>query len=82
MYGLIDKSDFETRLKTCKKTEIPPKPKRKDVRIIFIDICFIFILAIKLIPFVISKIPVKIELAKVEGILKKLHNGLKNNSIK
>ena len=82
MYGLIDKSDFETKLKTCKKTEIPPKPKRKDVRIIFIDICFSLIFAIKFIPFVISNIPVKSELAILEGILKKLHKGLKNCSIK
>ena len=61
MYGFIDKSDFETILKTCNKTDNPPKPSKKLVAIILIDIYFIFTSEIKLIPFVISKMPVKNE---------------------
>ena len=42
----------------------------------FIEICFIFIPAIKLIPLVISKIPVNKELAMLEGIFNFWHIGL------
>lgn len=76
MYGFMDKSDFETILITWSKTEIPPKPKRKAVSIILIDICFIFMFEIKLIPFVISNIPVNKELEMFSGTFTNLHTGL------
>ena len=72
MYGFIDKSDFETMLSTWSITEIPPSPKRNAVKIMFIDICFIFIEAIWLIPFVISKNPVKSALEILGEISNKL----------
>ena len=61
MYGFIDKSDFETILKTCNNTDNPPKPSKKLVKIIISEIFFNFMAVIKLIPFVISKIPVQNE---------------------
>jgi len=54
----MDKSVFEVILRTCSKIEIPPKPRRKAVKIILIDIFLHAILEILLIPFVISNIPV------------------------
>ena len=31
IYGLMDKSLLEVILRTCNKTEIPPKPRKKAV---------------------------------------------------
>ena len=76
MYGFIDKSDLEIILKTCNKTDIPPKPSKKLVAMILIDIFFSFIADIKLIPFVISKIPVKNEAISSGGILNFMQIGL------
>ena len=56
-YFFIDKSVSEMILKTCSKTEIPPNPSKNADKIIFCDTLFIFIKAIKLTPFVSSKIP-------------------------
>lgn len=44
-------------LKTCSNTDIPPKPSKKAVNIILIEIFLQAILEIELIPFVISKNP-------------------------
>ena len=44
-------------LKTCKRTEIPPKPSKNAVKIMFIESFLQAINEILLIPFVISKIP-------------------------
>ena len=79
MYGFIDKSDFETTLKTCKSTQIPPKPRRNDVSIILIEICFNFIADIKFIPFVTSKIPLNKAPEIIVGTLSLLQIG--SNSI-
>lgn len=43
-------------LKTCSNTDIPPKPSKKAVNIILIEIFLQAILEIELIPFVIPKI--------------------------
>ena len=56
-YFFIDKSVCEIILKTCSKTEIPPKPSKNADKIIFCDTLFIFTKAVKLTPFVSSKIP-------------------------
>ena len=81
MYGLIDKSDFETTLKTWNKIEIPPRPRRKAVIIMFTEIFFKGIFEIILIPFVISKIPVNKELEISFGTLRKLQIGSKVKEI-
>ena len=62
-------------LSTCKNTEIPPKPSKNEVRIIFIEIAFIGILESKEIPFVISKKPVSKGAIKFIGICKILKMG-------
>ena len=76
MYGFIDKSVFEVILNTCRKTEIPPKPRRKAAKIILIESFLHAIEEIILIPFVISNKPVINPLAKVISILKNLKIGL------
>lgn len=77
MYGLIDKSVFEVILRTCKSTEIPPKPSKNDAKIILIDIALIFILEINEMPFVISSMPVSKGVVKSEGICKNEKHGIK-----
>lgn len=74
-YGLIDKSDFEVILKTCNRTDIPPKPSKKAVKIRLIESFLLEILEIELIPFVISKKPLISGVAKEESILKKAKIG-------
>jgi hypothetical protein len=64
-------------LRTCSNTEIPPKPSKKAVKIMFIEIALIFILAIEAIPFVISRNPVSRGEIKDVGIFIKLNNGIK-----
>ena len=66
---------MEIILKTCNIIEIPPKPSKKEVKIIFIDIFLICILEIKLIPFVISKKPVNSPQINDWSIFKKLKRG-------
>ena len=56
-YFFIDKSVCEIILKTCSKTEMPPKPSKNADKIIFCETLFIFTKAVKLTPFVSSKIP-------------------------
>lgn len=63
-------------LNTCKKTEIPPKPNKNAVIIILIDIFFMCIIEIRLIPFVISSNPVSIGTIKLIGKCKNLKNGI------
>lgn len=75
IYGLIDKSVFDTILKTWRKTEIPPSPSKNAERIMLIEICFIWIVDIKAIPFVISKIPVRSGDTKEVGIVISLNAG-------
>ena len=79
--GFIDKSDLETILKTCNKTDKPPKPSKKLVTIIFIDIFFKLIHEIKLIPFVISKIPVNREFINCDRMLNLVQIGVKTKFI-
>lgn len=66
-------------LSTCKKTEKPPIPSKNEVKIIFVEIAFIGIEAIKAMPFVISKNPVSVGATKLLGIWKKLKNGIEVN---
>ena len=60
---------------------MPPKPKRNDVSIIFIEICFNLIPDIKFIPFVTSKIPLNKAFAIEDGMLIFLQIGSKSNVI-
>lgn len=69
-------------LYTCKSTETPPKPNKKEVNIRFKDIFLHAILEILFMPVVISSIPEKREPIKDVGILKKLNVGVKIYSIK
>ncbi len=73
----MDKSVFETMLNTCKKTENPPKPSKKDVSIMLIDIVFMDIDVINDIPFVISRKPVNKGAMKEDGMFIKLKIGEK-----
>ena len=54
-------------LQTCNKTEIPPKPSKKATKIILIESFLEAILEIVLIPFVISKNPVRMPWTKLES---------------
>ena len=63
-------------LSTCNITEIPPKPSKKAVINILIEIFLQAILEILLIPFVISKNPVNIGSIKEGEICIKLKNGV------
>lgn len=63
-------------LNTCKNTQIPPQPKRKEVIIKLIEMALIWTLDIRLIPFVISKRPVIIGEIKDESTCKKLNKGV------
>ena len=81
-YGFIDRSVLEVMLNTCRKTEIPPKPSKKAVKITFKLIALICIEAICLMPFVISSSPVSNGIQKEELILKSFKIGLKNNDNK
>lgn len=72
----MDKSVLEVILKTCKNTEIPPKPSRKAVNIRLIEIFLQIMEDITLIPFVISKKPVNRPWAKFISIFKQLKIGL------
>ena len=73
---------MEVILSTCNKIEIPPKPKKKADNIIFKEIFFTCILDIKLIPFVISRMLVIIELQKLVGKLKKSKIGVNSIAIR
>lgn len=77
MYGLIDKSVFEIVLQTCSKIENPPNPKRKEAKIILIEIDFSGILQIIFKPLVSSKIPETKPLQKSVGIWNKQKTGSK-----
>lgn len=72
----MDKSVLEVILKTCKNTDIPPKPSRKAVNIRLIEIFLQTMEDITLIPFVISKKPVNRPWAKFISIFKLLKIGL------
>lgn len=72
----MDKSDFETMLKTWSKIESPPNPSRKAVTIMFVEIFFSFIKDTMLIPLVISKIPVNTDAIIWEGRFKNVQTGL------
>lgn len=65
-------------LSTWSNTEIPPKPSRNAVKIIFIESFLHVIWEIELIPFVISKKPQIKGLIKEVSILRKLNNGEKH----
>ena len=80
IYGLIDKSVLEVMLNTCRRTEIPPKPSKNAVIIIFIDNFLKAIFEMIFIPLVISNKPVKIPDIKLVSIFKKLHNGVNISS--
>lgn len=71
----MDKSDFETMLKTWSKTESPPEPSRNAVIIMLVEIFFSFIKDTILIPLVISKSPVKIDAITWEGRFNHLQIG-------
>ena len=58
IYGLADKSVLDIMLKTWRNIEIPPKPSKNAVNIIFIESFLQAIEDIKFIPLVISKNPV------------------------
>ena len=75
MYGLIDRSVFDTILNIWKKIDIPPIPSKKAVNIIFKEIAFICMFEIIAIPFVISSNPVKKGAIKAVGIFKILKKG-------
>lgn len=62
-------------LKTCSKTEIPPKPSKKEVMIILIESFLQAILDILLIPLVISKNPVTRGEMKLESMFNALKMG-------
>ena len=64
-------------LNTCKKIDNPPKPSKKDVKIIFIEIALIGILDINEIPFVISIKPVINGATNVDGIFNNFKKGEK-----
>lgn len=70
-YGEMDISVLEITLATCNKTEIPPNPNKKAVKIILIEIALLGIKDNRLIPFVISKIPTEIALENLLSIPKK-----------
>ena len=57
IYGVIDKSVLEIQLQTWSKTEMPPRPRRKEAIIIFIEIFFSGILQIIFSPLVNYIIP-------------------------
>ena len=59
IYGFIDKSVFEIILHTCRRTDIPPKLKKKAVMISFILIDIYVSEVISFIPEVVSSIPRK-----------------------
>ena len=63
-------------LKTCNKTDKPPKPSKKAVIIILTEIALKLILEIELIPLVISSKPVRIPEIKELSICKKSKIGV------
>ena len=65
-------------LHTCNKTEIPPKPNKKAVKIILTEIFLTITAETLLIPFVISKKPVIRGLIKLVSIRKNSKTGDKN----
>ena len=75
MYGLIDKSVLEVILSTCKSTEIPPKPSKNAVNIMFIESFLQATSEILFIPFVISKMPQRRGLIKEVSICRMLNSG-------
>ena len=76
IYGFIEILALDIMLYTCNKIESPPKPNKKLVNIMFIEIFLEVIVAIPITPFVNSKIPVKNEVAKlISDILNILNKG-------
>ena len=72
IYGFIDKSVFAIVLQTCNNIDIPPRPRRKEAIIMFIDKFFSGMLHIIFKPFVNSRIPEMKPVQNVEGICSKL----------
>lgn len=77
IYFFMERSVFETILKTWSNTEIPPKPSKKAHNIIFTEILLVAIDVISETPFVSSIIPDIIGLANVIGILSNFKMGYK-----
>ena len=59
IYGFIDKSVFEIILHTCRRTDIPPKLKKKAVMTSFVLVDMYDSEVISFIPEVVSSIPSK-----------------------
>lgn len=77
IYFFIDKSDFDTILKTCNSTEIPPKPSKKAHKIMLIEIFFVDTAVTSDRPFVSSIMPENIGFAKDKSILSNFSIGYK-----
>ena len=75
IYGFIEISDLEIILNTCNIIEIPPKPSKKAQIIILIARFLLATQETAVIPFVNSKIPVRIGAIKSVLILNKLKQG-------
>ena len=78
IYGLIDKSVFDVMLNTCSKTDIPPKPNKKEVKIIFIESFLQAIVEKEEMPFVISIKPLSRGKQNDVSIFNKLKIGFIN----
>ena len=76
IYGFIDKSVFAIVLQTWSKTDNPPRPRRKEDRIMLYDRCFSGRLQIIFKPFVNSKMPEMKPVVNFSGICRKLNIGL------
>ena len=71
-------SELEEMPHTCKRIEIPPKPNKKEVNIIFIESFLQAILEIEAIPFVISINPLMRGIQKEVSILINSKTGVIN----
>ena len=69
-YVFIESPALLIILKTCNKTDIPPQPSKKAVKIKLIENFLLEMLEIEFIPLVISKNPLINGEAKTESILK------------
>ena len=72
----MDKSVLATMLQTCKKTETPPIPIKKEAKTKLYDMSFINIFEIPKTPSVISIMPVARGEIKAGSIFKKLKRGV------
>ena len=82
IYGFIEISDVEVILKTCNKTEIPPKPSKNAQIIVFTEIILNGIFEIIETPLVSSIIPENSPFANDVGKFKTFSKGetIKDNT--